>query len=190
MNGNKVGVIRVTSGKFSSLTKDKEYDVYESSVGNYYTHYDDGTATYFPFGCGNILKEDVAEWVKKPSNNTPLEPVEVFKAILDGEKLEFYDLLDDSWEPVEHPEDISVGYIKSAKLRIAKSIEDKRKEVIKKLLADKVAVLCKCWDCDERLATIQAVTVVQVGSYPYITDNDRYGYGYAIDNRGNEITDV
>ena len=190
MNGNKVGVIRVTSGKFSSLTKGKEYDVYESSVGNYYTHYDNGTATYFPFGCGNILKEDVAEWVKKPSNNTPLEPVEVSKAILDGEKLEFYDLLDDSWEPVEHPKDISVGYIKSVKLRIAKSIEDKRKEVIKKLLADKVAVLCKCWDCDERLATIQAVTGVQVGSYPYITDNDRYGYGYAIDNRGNEITEV
>ena len=25
---------------------------------------------------------------------------------------------------------------------------------------------------------------------PYITDNDSYGYGYAIDNNGNEITDV
>ena len=76
------------------------------------------------------------------------------------------------------------------KFRLVKSIEDKRKEVIEKLLESKVAVLCKCWDCDERLATIQAVTGVQVGSYPYITDNDKYGYGYAIDNRGNEITDV
>ena len=83
MNGSKVGVIRVTSSEFSSLTKDKEYDVYESSVGNYCTYYDDGVATYFLFEYGNILKENIAEWVDKPSNS-PLEPVEVFKAILDG----------------------------------------------------------------------------------------------------------
>lgn len=76
------------------------------------------------------------------------------------------------------------------KFRLVKSTEGKRKDVIKKLLESKVAVLCKCWDCDERLATIQAVTGFQVGSYPYITDNDKYGYGYAIDNRGNEITGV
>ena len=78
---------------------------------------------------------------------------------------------------------------------MAKSIEDKRKEVISKLLENNVAVLCKCWDCDdicdERLATIQAVTGVQVGGTTlYITDNDSYRCGYAIDNNGNEITDV
>ena len=191
MNGNKVGVIRVTSGKFSSLTKDKEYDVYESSVGNYYTHYDDGTATYFPFGCGNILKEDVAEWVKKPSNNTPLEPVEVFKAILDGEKLEFYDLLDDSWEPVEHPEDISVGYIKSAKLRIAKSIEDKRYDVIKKLYDNGKVVAIKYGDKEGDLCRVGILTVLKPleDEFPYKTLGE-WRYAYAIDLDGNEITEV
>ena len=197
MNGNKVGVIRVTSSKFSSLTKDKEYDVYESSVGIYHTYYDDGVTTYFLFEYGNTLKENIAEWVDKPSNS-PLEPVEVFKvilggkfkAILYGKKLEFYDSFTGSWKPVNYHEDISVSFIITNKFRFAKSIEDKRKEVISKLLANNVAVLCKCWDCDDCLATIQAVTGVKVGKYPYITDNDSYRCGYAIDNNGNEITDV
>ena len=189
MNDNKVGVIRVTSSEFSSLTKGKEYDVYESSVGIYHTYYDNGKLTPFPFEYGNILKEHVAEWVEKPSNS-PLEPVEVFKAILDGKKLEFYDSFAGSWKPVNYHKDLSVSFIITNKFRLAKSLEDKRKDVISKLLADNVAVLCKCWDCDERLATVQAVTGVQVGNYPYITDNDTYGYGYAIDNNGNEITDV
>ena len=189
MGGNKVGVIRVTSSKFAHLTKGKEYDVYESSVGIYHTYYDNGNLTPFPFELGNILKEHVAEWVEKPSNS-PLELVEEVKEKIDGEKLEFYNSLEDSWKPIEHTGDLSVGFIITKKFRLVKSIEDKRKEVIEKLLESKVAVLCKCWDCDERLATIQAVTGVQVGSYPYITDNDKYGYGYAIDNRGNEITDV
>ena len=140
MNGNKVGVIRVTSSKFSSLTKDKEYDVYESSVGIYHTHYDNGNLTPFLFEYGNILKENIAEWVDKPSNS-PLEPVEVFKAMLDGENLEFYSSVDDCWEPVEYPKDLSVGCIKNMKFRLAKSIEDKRKEVISKLLANNVAVV-------------------------------------------------
>lgn len=190
MSDNKVGVIRVISSKFAHLTKGKEYDVYESSIGNYYTYYDDGTATYFPFDCGNILVECIGEWVKKPSNNTLLEPVEVFKAILDGEKLEFYDQLDDIWKPLKHPTDLSAVCIKNMKFRIVKSTEYKRKDVISKLLVDNVAVLCKCWDSDERLASIQAVTGVQVGSYMYITDNDKYGYAYAIDNKGNEVTYV
>ena len=189
MNDNKVGVIRVTSSEFSSLTKDKEYDVYESSVGIYYTYYDNGNLTPFLFEYGNILKENIAEWVDKPSNS-PLEPVEVFKAILDGKKLEFYDSFTGSWKPVNYHKDISVSFIITNKFRFAKSIEDKRKEVISKLLANNVAVLCKCWHCYERLATIQAVTEIKVGDYPYITDNDSYGYGYAIDNNGNEITDV
>ena len=189
MDGNKVGVIRVTSSEFAYLTKGKEYGVYESSVGIYHTYYDNGNLTNSPFERGNILKEHVAEWVEKPSNGL-LELFEVVKAILEGEKLEFYNSFDDSWKPIEHTEYVSVGFIITKKFRLVKSIEDKRKEVIKKLLESEVAVLCKCWDCDERLATIQAVTGVQVGSYPYITDNDKYGYGYAIDNRGNEITDV
>ena len=119
-----------------------------------------------------------------------LEPIEVFKAILDGKKLEFYESFDDSWKPCEYPKDLSVGCIKNMKFRLGKSIEYKRKEVISKLLTDNVAVLCKCWDCDERLATTQAVTGVQVGNYPYITDNDTYGCAYAIDNNGNEIVSV
>lgn len=123
-----------------------------------------------------------------------LEPSEVFKAILGGKVLEFYDSLDDSWKPVNYHKDLSVSFIITNKFRLAKSLEDKRKEVISKLLADNVAVLCKCWDDDdigdERLATTQAVTGVQVGNYPYITDNDTYGYGYAIDNNGNEIVSV
>ena len=188
-NGNKVGVIRVTSSKFSSLTKDKEYDVYESSVGIYYTHYDNGKLTPFLFEYGNILKDHYRDWVDKPSNS-PLEPVEVFKAILDGKKLEFYDSFTGSWKPVNYHKDISVSFIITNKFRFAKSIEDKRKDVISKLLANNVAVLCKCWHRYERLATIQAVTEIKVGNYPYITDNDSYGYGCAIDNNGNEITDV
>ena len=193
MNGSKVGVIRVTSSKFSSLTKDKEYGVYESSVGIYYTYYDNGNLIPFLFEYGNILKENIAEWVDKPSNS-PLEPVEVFKAILDGKKLEFYDSFTGSWKPVNYHKDISVSFIITNKFRFAKSIEDKRKEVISKLLANNVAVLCKCWHCDDiggdRLSTIQAVTEIQVGNYPYITGNDSYKYGCAIDNNGNEITDV
>ena len=172
MSDNKVGVIRVTSSKFSRLTKGKEYDVYESSIGNYYTYYDDGVATYFPFDCGNILAECIGEWVKKPYNSTLLEPIKAFKAILDGEKLEFYDSLNDNWKPLKHHKDLSVGCIKNMKFRLAKSLEDKRKDVISKLLANNVAVLCKCWDCDECLATIQAVTEIKVGDYPYITDDD------------------
>ena len=189
MNDNKVGVIRVTSSKFSSLTKGKEYDVYESSVGIYYTYYDDGDLAAFPFEYGNVLKEHVAEWVEKPSNN-PLEPVEVFKAILDGKKLEFYDSFAGSWKPINYHKDLSVSFIITNKFRLAKLIEEKRKDVISKLLANNVAVLCKCWDGDERLATTQAVTGVQVGNYPYITDNDNYGCAYAIDNNGNEIVSV
>ena len=129
MNGSKVGVIRVTSSKFSNLTKDKEYDVYESSVGIYHTHYDNGNLTPFLFEYGNILKENIAEWVDKPSNS-PLEPVEVVKAILDGKKLEFYDSFTGSWKPVNYHKDISVSFIITNKFRLTKSIEDKRKEVI------------------------------------------------------------
>ena len=56
MDGNKVGVIRVTSSKFAHLTNGKEYDVYESSVGIYHTYYDNGNLTPFPFEWGKYSK--------------------------------------------------------------------------------------------------------------------------------------
>lgn len=116
-----------------------------------------------------------------------LEPVEVFKAILGGKELEFYSDLDNRWKPVEYPKELSVDFIKNKKFRLAKPLKDKRKEVISNLLGDNVAVLCKCWDYDECLATIQAVTKVEGAEYPYITDNDNYECAYAIDNEGNEV---
>lgn len=140
------------------------------------------------WGCSLWFDYKDLEFVSNGSR--VLEPVEVFKAILGGKELEFYSDVDNRWKPVEYPKYLSVGCIENMKFRLAKPIKDKRKEVISNLLEDNVAVLCKCWDYDECLATIQAVTKVDETEYPYTTDNDNYKCAYPIDNEGNEVVIV
>ena len=75
--------------------------------------------------------------------------------------------------------------------RLNPSLEDKRKAVIKKLLTTKVAVLCKCWDDDYSNSDIVAITrIYDDFVHPYLTDISGYENAYAIDDNGNEITNV
>lgn len=153
---------------------------------------DDSVATYLVSdGSKNrwVRNDDITPYVDDNSlDNNLLSHQEVVQAVIDGKELEMQ-YKTGKWGNVI-PTKTTLHQLTTLNFRLKTSLEDKRKAVIKKLLESKVAVLCKCWDCDERLATIQAVTGVEVGSFPYVTDNDKYGYGYAIDNRGNEITDV
>ena len=68
----------------------------------------------------------------------------------------------------------------------------KRKAVIKKLLTTKVAVLCKCWDGDVVIReVIVAITKIDDGcTYPYMNNCLAYENAFAIDDNGNEITNV
>ena len=76
--------------------------------------------------------------------------------------------------------------------RLKPSLEDKRKAVIKKLLTTKVAVLCKCWDDDIIGDTIVAITRIDddYTCRPYMNNCLAYKQAYAIDDNGNEITNV
>ena len=70
-------------------------------------------------------------------------------------------------------------------------LEDKRKAVIKKLLENKVAVLCKCWDNDDSNSVIVAITSIDDDyTYPYMNNCLVYKYAYAIHDNGDEITNV
>ena len=70
-------------------------------------------------------------------------------------------------------------------------LEDKRKAVIKKLLENKVAVLCKCWDDDGSDSAVEAITSIDDdNTYPYMNNCLAYKYAYAIHDNGDEITNV
>ena len=70
-------------------------------------------------------------------------------------------------------------------------LEDKRKVVIKKLLENKVAVLCKCWDYNDSNSVIVAITSIDGDSHhPYMNNCLAYKYAYAIHDNGDEITNV
>ena len=115
----------------------------------------------------------------------PLTHQEVIQAIIDGKELEIQ-YTDGTWDSMS-PINITLHQLTTLNFRLKPSLKDKRKAVIKKLLATKVAVLCKCWDDDERGATIEAITS---NSYPYIHNCIAYKNAYAIDDNGNEITNV
>ena len=70
-------------------------------------------------------------------------------------------------------------------------LEDKRKAVIKKLLENKVAVLCKCWYDDDSNSVIVAITSIDDDyTYHYMNNCLAYKYAYAIHDNGDEITNV
>ena len=114
---------------------------------------------------------------------------EVIQAILDGKELEIQ-YADGTWDSMSLI-NTTLHQLTTLNFRLKTSLEDKRKAVIKKLLETKVAVLCKCWDDDDISETIVAITRIDDDyTYPYMNSNGGYKYAYAIDDNGNEITNV
>lgn len=125
------------------------------------------------------------------SNYNPLTHQEVIQAIIDGKELEIQ-YTDGTWHSFStHSTTLHQFINLKFRLKPKLSLEDKRKAVIKKLLETKVAVLCKCWDDDERWTTIEAITSISDDyTHPYINSNGGYKNAIAIDDSGNEITNM
>lgn len=125
------------------------------------------------------------------SNYNPLTHQEVIQAIVDGKELEIQ-YTDGTWHSFStHSTTLHQFINLKFRLKPKLSLEDKRKAVIKKLLETKVAVLCKCWDDDERWTTIEAITSISDDyTHPYINSNGGYKNAIAIDDSGNEITNM
>lgn len=114
---------------------------------------------------------------------------EVIQAVIDGKELEIQ-YKDGTWDTVS-PINTTLHQLTTLNFRLKPSLEDKRKAVIKKLLTTKVAVLCKCWDDDDIGETIVAITRIDDDyTYPYMNNCLSYKNAYAIDDNGNEITNV
>ena len=118
---------------------------------------------------------------------------EAIQAILDGKEVEIQDA-DGAWHSML-PINTTLHQLTSLNFRLKPSLEEKRKAIIKKLLETKVAVLCKCWDDDDVDYNIDkvfvAVTSVDDGcTYPYTNHELTYQCAFAIDDNGNEITNV
>ena len=115
---------------------------------------------------------------------------EVVQAILDGKELEMQ-YKTGKWANVI-PMKTTLHQLANLNFRLKPSLEDKRKAVIKKLLTTKVAVLCKCWDGDVVIREeIVAITKIDDGcTHPYMNNCLVYENAFAIDDNGNEITDV
>lgn len=125
-----------------------------------------------------------------PLDNNFLSHQEVIQAVIDGKELEIQ-YKDGTWG-ASSPMDTTLHQLTTLNFRLKPSLEDKRKAVIKKLLTTKVAVLCKCWDDDsDGTNAIEAITRMNdYYTYPYISHNCGYKNAYAIDDNGNEITNV
>ena len=119
-----------------------------------------------------------------------LSPQEVVQATLDGKELEIQ-YTDGTWDSML-PRATTLHHLTLLNFRLKPSLEDKRKAVIKKLLTTKVAVLCKCWDGDVVIReVIVAITKIDDGcTYPYMNNCLAYENAFAIDDNGNEITNV
>ena len=116
-----------------------------------------------------------------------LSPQEVVQATLDGKEMEMQ-YKTGKWADVI-PMKTTLHQLANLNFRLKQSLGDKRKAVIKKLLESKVAVLCKCWDDDGIGETIVAITRIDDNhTYPYRNSCLAYKYAYAIDDKGNEIT--
>ena len=126
------------------------------------------------------------------SNYNLLTHQEVIQATLDDKDVEIQ-YTDGTWDSMS-PVNTTLHQLTTLKFRLKPklSLEDKRKAVIKKLLTTKVAVLCKCWDGDVAIRdVIVAITKIDDGcTYPYVNNCLAYENGYAIDDNGNEITNV
>ena len=123
--------------------------------------------------------------------NGTLSHQEVIQAVIDGKELEIQ-YTDGTW----HRMLSTITTLRQLttlnfRLKPEPSLEDKRKAVIKKLLATKVAVLCKCWDDDDSNSVIVAITSIDDDFvHPYMSNCLAYKYAYAIHDNGNEITNV
>lgn len=123
-------------------------------------------------------------------DNNSLSHQEVIQAVIDGKELEIQ-YADGTWDRVS-PMKTTLHQLTTLNFRLKTSLEDKRKAVIKKLLTTKVAVLCKCWDDDnDGTNAIEAITRIDDDcAYLYMNNCLAYQYAYAIDDNGNEITNV
>ena len=124
------------------------------------------------------------------SNYNPLTHQEVIQAVIDGKELEIQ-YKDGTWDSMS-PVNTTLHQLTTLNFRLKSSLEEKRKAVIKKLLTTKVAVLCKCWDDDIVIRdVIEAITRIDDDcKYPYMNNCLAYQNAYAIDDNGNEITNV
>ena len=127
-----------------------------------------------------------------PLDNNPLTHQEVVQAIIDGKELEIQ-YTDGTWHRMLSTI-TTLRQLTTLNFRLKQTpLEDKRKAVIKKLLTTKVAVLCKCWDDDVDCIGKVFVAVTSVDddyTYPYMNNELAYKHAYAIDDSGNEITNV
>ena len=181
--GDKVVINKMSSGYVPSVDKNVK-------VGNVAT-------------VENISGSDVelsnpnwqnAWWFSKSDvslANGTLSPQEVVQATLDGKELEIQ-YTDGTWDSML-PRATTLHHLTLLNFRLKPEtpLEDKRKAVIKKLLENKVAVLCKCWDDDNSNSAIVAITSIDDDyTYPYMNNCLAYKYAYAIDDNGYEITNV
>ena len=123
--------------------------------------------------------------------NGTLSPQEVVQATLDGKELEIQ-YTDGTWDSMS-PMNTTLHQLTTLNFRLKPEtpLEDKRKAVIKKLLENKVAVLCKCWDDDNSDSAVEAITSIDDDyTYPYMNNWIAYKNAYAIHDNGNEITNV
>ena len=124
------------------------------------------------------------------SNYNPLTHQEVIQAVVDCKELEIQ-YTDGTWDSMS-PVNTTLHQLTTLNFRLKSSLEEKRKAVIKKLLTTKVAVLCKCWDDDIVIRdVIVAITRIDDDcTYLYMNNCLAYQNAYAIDDNGNEITNV
>ena len=137
-----------------------------------------------------VCNDVIAPYVDDNSlNNKLLSHQEVLQALIDGKELEIQ-YKTGKWGNVI-PTKTTLHQLANLNFRLKQSLWDKRKVVIKKLLESKVAVLCKCWDDDDFGEDIVAITNINDDFvYSYMNRNCGYKNAYAIDDNGNEITNV
>ena len=134
-------------------------------------------------------KADVSLAVDNRLDYHLLSPQEVVQATLDGKELEIQ-YTDGTWDSML-PTATTLRHLTLLNFRLKTPLEDKRKAVIKKLLENKVAVLCKCWYDDDSNSVIVAITSIDDNEiYPYMNNCLAHKYAYAIDDNGDEITNV
>ena len=119
-----------------------------------------------------------------------LSPQEVVQATLDGKELEIQ-YTDGTWDSML-PTATTLRHLTLLNFRLKPEtpLEDKRKAVIKKLLENKVAVLCKCWYDDSNSVIVAITSIDDDYTYPYMNNCLAYKYAYAIHDNGDEITNV
>ena len=135
-------------------------------------------------------KADVSLLSNNNVDNNILSHQEVVQAVIDGKELEMQ-YKTGTWVNVT-PTNTTLHQLANLNFRLKQSLEDKRKAVIKKLLESKVAVLCKCWnDVEDGTNAIEAITCIDDDyTHPYMNNCLAYKNAYAIDDNGNEITNV